>query len=147
MKLRINGNSIRLRLLRSEVGTFVVTGRIEHTIHFASSDDAFLTYGLEHEADLVNVVVRHKQSEVTIVLPSQQATSWAETVQIGIYSAVNLGGHGILNVIIEKDFACLDLSDADNHDTFPNPQLGGCLLTLSESTMPLNYDSSKLLKV
>jgi hypothetical protein len=123
MKLRINGNSIRLRLLRSEVNTFVGTGRIEHTIHFASTDDAFLTYGLEHEADLSNVVVRHKQSEVTIVLPRQQAISWAETIQIGIYSAVSLGGHGILDVIVEKDFACLDLSDADNHDTFPNPQI------------------------
>jgi hypothetical protein len=124
MKLRINGNSIRLRLLRSEVNTFIETGRIEHTIHFALGDDAFLTYGLEHEADLADVVVRHKQSEVTIVLPSQQAVSWAETVQIGIYSAVSLGKHGILDVIIEKDFACLDLSDADNHDTFPNPQIG-----------------------
>jgi hypothetical protein len=123
MKLRINGNSIRLRLLRSEVSTFVGTGRIEHTIHFASSDDAFLTYALEHEADLANVVVRHKQSEVTIVLPRQQAISWAETGQIGIYSAVNLGGRGVLDVIVEKDFACLDLSDADNHDTFPNLQI------------------------
>jgi hypothetical protein len=96
MKLRINGNSIRLGLLRSEVNTFVGTGRIEHTIHLASSDDAFLTYGLEHEADLSDVVVRHKRSEITIVLPSQQAISWAETVQIGIYSAVNLGWHGNL---------------------------------------------------
>jgi hypothetical protein len=44
--------------------------------------------------------------------------------QIGIYSAVNLGGREMLDVIVEKDFACLDLSDADNHDTFPNPQIG-----------------------
>ena len=123
MKLRINGNSIRLRLLRSEVSTFFATGRFEHTIHFAPSDDAFLTYGLEHEADLANVVVPHKQSEVTIVLPRQQAISWAETDQIGIHSAVNLGDRGVLDVIVEKDFACLDPSDADNHDTFPNPQV------------------------
>jgi len=124
MKLRVNGNSIRLRLLRSEVSTFVETGRIEQTIHFAPGDDAFLMYGLEHEPDITDVLVRHQQSEVTVVLPTQQAISWAETGQIGIYSVVNLGGHGILDVIVEKDFACLDLSDADNHDTFPNPQIG-----------------------
>jgi hypothetical protein len=29
-----------------------------------------------------------------------------------------------LNVIVEKDFACLDLSDAENEDTFQNPELG-----------------------
>jgi hypothetical protein len=124
VKLRINGNSIRLRLLRSEVSTFVETGRIEQTIHFASGDDAFLTYVLQHEASSSDVLVRHKQSEVSIVLPRQQAISWAETSQIGIYSTVDLGGQGTLEVIVEKDFACLDLSDADNHDTFPNPQIG-----------------------
>jgi hypothetical protein len=124
MKLRIKGNSIRLRLLRSEVTTLLETGRIEEKIHLAPVDDAFLKYGLEHEAGLANVVIRHQQSEVTVVLPTHQATSWAETNQIGIYSAVDLGSHGTLEVMVEKDFACLDLSDADNHDTFPNPQIG-----------------------
>jgi hypothetical protein len=123
MKLRINGNSIRLRLLRSEVTQFIEAGRVEQTIHFASDDQAFLIYGLEHESGLTDVEVRHKPSEVTVVVPKQQATSWAETDQIGIYSAVDLGRHGNLEVIVEKDFACLDLSDADNHDTFPNPQI------------------------
>ena len=49
MRLRINGNSIRLRLLGSEVTTFIETGRIEQPIRFASDGDAFLMYGLEHE--------------------------------------------------------------------------------------------------
>ncbi|MBB6144451.1 hypothetical protein HNQ77_002403 [Silvibacterium bohemicum] len=124
MKLRIKGNSVRLRLLRSEVNTLIETGRLEEKIHFGSAEDAFLIYRLEHEAGLANVEVRHEQSEVTIILPTQQTVAWAETNQIGIYSAVDLGGHGTLDVIVEKDFACLDLSDADNHDTFPNPQIG-----------------------
>ena len=37
---------------------------------------------------------------------------------------VDLGSNEGPDIIVEKDFACLDLSDADNHDTFPNPQLG-----------------------
>jgi len=124
MKLRISGNSIRLRLLRSDVTAFVETGRIEERIHFAPDDDAVLIYALEHKSDVVQVMVRHKQSEIIIVLPTQQAISWAETDQIGIYSSVDVGGNGSLEVIVEKDFACLDLSDADNQDTFPNPQIG-----------------------
>src|SRR5580698_5532861 len=103
MKLRIKGNSIRLRLLRSEVTMLIETGRIEEKIHLALVDDAFLKYGLEHETGLANVVIRQKQSEVTIVLPTHQAASWAETNQIGIYSTVDLGRHGMLDVIIEKD--------------------------------------------
>jgi hypothetical protein len=126
MKLRINGNSIRFRLLRSEVTTFLETGRIEQTIRFALSDRALLTYGLEHISGLADVEVRHKPSEIIIFLPSHQVTSWADTDQIGIYSAVDLGRHGSLEISIEKDFACLDLSDADNHDAFPNPQILAC---------------------
>jgi hypothetical protein len=31
-----------------------------------------------------------------------------------------------LDVLIEKDFACLDRNDADNEGTYPNP-LANCL--------------------
>jgi hypothetical protein len=58
-------------------------------------------------------------SKVVIVLPSQQGTYGLIPI-IDIYSATDLGGHGRLEVIVEKDFACLDPSDADNHDTFLN---------------------------
>ncbi|WP_263359615.1 OB-fold nucleic acid binding domain-containing protein [Acidicapsa ligni] len=123
MKLRINGNSIRLRLLRSDVTTFIETGHIERKIYFSSSDHAFLIYALKHESGLANVELRHEQSEVIVVLPKEQAISWAETDQVGVYSTVDLGKHGSVEIIVEKDFACLDLSDADNHDTFQNPQI------------------------
>ncbi len=123
MKLRIQGNSLRLRLLQSDVARFVETGRIEEKIYFAPGDQGFLIYSLEHAPDLSIVQVRHKTSEVTVVVPSHQASSWAETDQTGIYSVVDLGGNGKLEVVIEKDFACLDLSDAENKDTFPNPQV------------------------
>jgi hypothetical protein len=37
---------------------------------------------------------------------------------------MNMEGNRSLDLIVEKDFACLDLSDADNEDTFPNPLVG-----------------------
>ena len=124
MKLRINGNSIRLRLLRSEVTLFIETGHIEETVHFAPDGHSIFQYGLEHESSLAAVGVRPKPSGIMIVVPMQQAKAWAETDQIGIYSTVDLGSKGHLDITIEKDFACLDLSDADNQDTFPKPQIG-----------------------
>ena len=46
-------------------------------------------------------------------------------------NALRLGGRqdtngdiGTLALLIEKDFACLDGSEADNEDTFPNPNDG-----------------------
>lgn len=124
MKLRINGNSIRLRLLRSEVATFLETGRIEETIHFAPGDAAFLIYAMEHESGIEKIEVRYKPFEVVVVLPTETAVTWAGTDQTGVYSTVEVGRYGSLTVAVEKDFACLDLSDVENEDTFPNPQIG-----------------------
>ena len=124
MKLRINGNSIRLRLLRSEVARFIETGRIEEVVHFSASDEAFLIYAMAHESALDEVEVRYKAFEVVVVLPREMAATWAATDQTGVYASVEIGRHGSLAVAVEKDFACLDLSDAENQDTFPNPQMG-----------------------
>jgi hypothetical protein len=124
MKLRLTGNSIRQRLLRSEVMRFVETGRLDEKVHFAAGDEAFFIYALEHEPGLADVQVRYKSSEVVVVLSRAIALSWAGTEQTGVYATVEAGTHGSLSVVVEKDFACLDLSDADNEDTFPNPELG-----------------------
>jgi hypothetical protein len=124
MKLRIGGNSIRLRILRSEVAKLIEGGRIAETIYLGSSDESAVTYALETESESNAVRLRYESSEIAIVLPKAEARSWAETERVGIYATVDVGAHGTVNLIVEKDFACLDLSDAENQDTFPNPQLG-----------------------
>jgi len=43
MKLRIRGNSLRLRLLRGEVQQFGETGRVTETIQFGASPAAQLS--------------------------------------------------------------------------------------------------------
>ena len=47
MKLRIKGNSLRMRVGRAELTRFLHDGRIEDTIHFAAEPEASLTYALE----------------------------------------------------------------------------------------------------
>lgn len=124
MKLRIHGNSIRFRLLRSEVTKFVKDGRIAETVHFAAGNEGFFTFALKWDDGATDVSVRHHPSEATVIVPKSEALHWAQTEQVGIYSVVPIGHHGDLTVTIEKDFACLDRSDVENQDTFPNPQLG-----------------------
>ncbi len=124
MKLRINRSSIRFRLLRTELERFAESSRIEEKVFLAAADDAFLTYALECEAGPKNIEVRYKPCEIVVVLPRALAESWAHSEEVGIYASIEIGGHGKLEVVIEKDFACLDRSDADNQDTFPHPQVG-----------------------
>jgi hypothetical protein len=124
MKLRITNNSIRFRVLRSEVTELIKSGRIEETIHFTSDRQPSLTYALEKEIGLMSMQLRYEPSEVAILLPNEEAEAWATGNHVGIYATVARGENGTLSLVVEKDFACLDLSDADSLDTFPNPQLG-----------------------
>jgi hypothetical protein len=124
MKLRIKGNSIRLRLLRPEVACLVDSGLVEETIYLGPGDQSAFTYTLAIDSGLVETQLRYKPPKLMILLPKEAAATWAGTDQLGVYAAVEIEGHGTLDLIVEKDFACLDLSDADNKDTFPNPEIG-----------------------
>ena len=61
---------------------------------------------------------------MTVLIPADQANAWGVTDQVGIAEDISLGNLGSLALLIEKDFACLDRSDEDNQDTFPNPNAG-----------------------
>jgi hypothetical protein len=126
MKLRIRGNSLRFRTTRSEVAKLIDAGRIEETVFFAAGDHCKLTYALELGRDEHQrfLELRYRPSEIVIVLPTEQARPWAEGNIVGIYHSIDLGIRGPLELIVEKDFACLDGADADSVDTFPNPNVG-----------------------
>jgi hypothetical protein len=124
MKMRIKNNSLRFRVTRSDLANLINFNRIEETIYLAPDEQARLTYALEHEPTLSSAVLRYQSPRVAIVLPTKDARAWAETDDVGIYARVDLGVRGALDLIVEKDFACLDLSDAENIDTFPNPNDG-----------------------
>jgi len=124
MKLRIKGNSLRLRISRSEVARLLRRDRLEETIHFAPQANAKLTYALEQSASVSALTIQYTQNNVTILIPADQANTWCVSDQIGIVESLDIGNFGILNVLIEKDFACLDRNDEENEDTFPNPHAG-----------------------
>jgi hypothetical protein len=124
MKLRIKGNSLRLRVSRSEVARLLKRDRLEETIHFAPEANANFTYALQQEPSVSAPTVRYTENRVTVLIPVDQANTWCLTDQVGIAGNVRLGSLGSLDLLIEKDFACLDRSDEDNHDTFANPKAG-----------------------
>jgi hypothetical protein len=124
MKLRIQGDSLRLRVSRTELARLQAGGRVEETVHFGAARDARLTYALEVAPQASPVRVRYQSQEVTVLLSEDQARSWAKESAVGVYATVAIGSEISLEVIVEKDFACLDRSDAENSDTFANPHAG-----------------------
>ena len=124
MKLRINGNSLRLRVSRSELSRFQLGERIEETIHFAPAPEAKLTYALEFALQSEPANVRYESNVVTVVLSEARARTWGLNGEVGVYETLGIESAGSLDVIVEKDFACADGSEAENSDTFPNPRVG-----------------------
>jgi hypothetical protein len=124
MKLRIKGNSLRLRVSRSEVVKVRKGERVAETIQFTSDVAARFTYALKRDPSVTTPTVRYEAAEATVLIPADQALTWYFTDQVGTVENVSLGSQGSLDLIVEKDFACLDRSDEDNQDTFPNPNAG-----------------------
>jgi hypothetical protein len=70
MKLRIKGNSLRIRVGRSELERFLDDGRVEDTIHFAPQPEARLTYVLESSApESTETNVRYHRRLRSFLLP------------------------------------------------------------------------------
>jgi hypothetical protein len=121
MKLRIKGNSLRLRLGPAEVEQLLATGWVEETIRFAAGESAKLTYALELTDASDGVSLRYLSGEVTVLLAREQALRWARGGEVTIAGAVVVGQE-LLELLVEKDFACLDRMGREKEDTFPNPK-------------------------
>lgn len=119
MKLRIKGDSLRLRVGPGEVQRFIDSGRIEETIHFAPSVQ--LTYALEHSETAGCISVLHRPNELAVTVPSSIARAWAGGDDVGMYGSMP-NGSGFLELAVEKDFACLDTAHPANQDAYPNPK-------------------------
>jgi hypothetical protein len=113
MKLRIQGNSLRLRLTRSEVMAVHQTGAVEETAQFSSGNE--LRYriqsgGGEIRADFNGVTL-------TVYVPQRSIEGWVISDEVGL-SARN----GEMSIAIEKDFRCLTHpKEQDEPDAYPHP--------------------------
>ncbi|HUR97319.1 MAG TPA: hypothetical protein VMZ26_04545 [Pyrinomonadaceae bacterium] len=124
MKLRMKSNSIRLRLLRSEVERFATAGQISEEIEFGTDRSSYLRYSLVTSPDADSVSARFWGSEISIVVPVAIANKWTSSDEVGFESEQPIGGDGSLKILVEKDFECIDRpDDPDRADAFPNPNV------------------------
>lgn len=118
MKLRIKGNSIRLRLTKTEVQQFAEKGIVEEQISFGLTA---MTYQLQ-VANTIEVSVSYTKNTISVVIPTAIAKTWTDTEQVGIEAINSLEEGQTLRILIEKDFACLVVREhEDDSDAFENP--------------------------
>jgi len=118
MKLRLNGNSMRLRLSRSEVANFEATGHIEDAVEFGPLSK--FTYAMTAVEDLT-INSTYSVSGVQVRVPRHLARDWTSTERVAISGKQALENNKTLEILIEKDFQCIHKSSEANADAYPNP--------------------------
>lgn len=103
MKLRLHGNSIRLRLNRREVNGLASGNTLEERILFP--DNGRLSYVLEPIRQ-GGAAARFHGGVVRIAAPFDAVAKWASSDDLGLYFDFTVGEKP-LKVAIEKDLECL----------------------------------------
>jgi hypothetical protein len=121
MKLRIKGDSLRLRLSQPETRRIGDGLAVHETTTFPGG--ARLVYALEPNGQAREIGASFSDHRLVISLPTKLGLAWASGPEVSLRAVLPLHRGGELHVLIEKDFACLKprSSFEDESELFPNP--------------------------
>ncbi|MBX0291674.1 hypothetical protein K3G63_14580 [Hymenobacter sp. HSC-4F20] len=105
MKLRIEDNSLRLRLSEEEVHQFAEGGRVAAVVPLGPTETDNLTYALER-AESEEFRVTYGAGAITVKVPAALATHWTSTDQNGLAATLMVAEDKSLKILIEKDLDC-----------------------------------------
>jgi hypothetical protein len=116
MKIRILGNSLRLRLKKSELAIFAENGKISDKIVFGDNE---LIYSLKvsQEKTIHSYFI---DNEIVVSIPKEVAVNWIQSDLISLQNEI-----ATPTLLIEKDFKCTsetcNESETEQEDSFPKP--------------------------
>ena len=118
MKIRIKGNSIRLRLTKTDVADLKEKGMVKEETVF--NFEAVFSYALFVDADSEEIHAKFKDNCVTVFLPEKEAAILTDTEEITVKNSQYNGSADGLFILIEKDLQCLDDTSEDQSDMYEN---------------------------
>jgi hypothetical protein len=123
MKLRIKGDSLRLRLTQGEVRQLADRGTVEERTRFGAGSD--LVYRLRRDAGAPALSAVSSGSEIEIRVPAALASEWCSTDLVSLSATQSVAPGVELRIAVEKDYACLTVREGeDESDNFPHPGAG-----------------------
>jgi hypothetical protein len=122
VKLRIKGDSLRLRLSQGEMRALAEQGEVEDRVSFPGG--AGLRYRLRVDGNGTVISASYAQNLIDILVPRALADRWCGTELVTLSASQPLAA-GELRLVLEKDWACLAPREGeDESDNFPHPQMG-----------------------
>jgi hypothetical protein len=120
VKLRIKGDSLRLRLTQGEVHSLALGERVEERTRFGSGQ--VLVYRLCDGGAAAAAEVSFTGGVLEVRLPPAELRAWCAG-EGATFEASLPHEEGVLRLLVEKDFACLKPRvDEDESDHFPHPE-------------------------
>ena len=124
MKLRIKGNSIRLRLTQNEINEFKEKGIVIEVVKFGISSESQMHYIIQ-KTDKSEIYATFDSNKMMINVPNAIAEKWVLTNQVGFENRMMINDKEDLFILVEKDYKCLQPRDhEDESDMFPHPAEG-----------------------
>jgi len=118
MKIRIQGNSVRYRLTRSEVASLKKEGYYKQQTAF---NGKYFTYAVAAKENITGLEAEFQGDTITLYLPKNESLKWPDIDRVGYENKMVLNEGQVLNLLLEKDFVCLDERVEDQSDNYPNP--------------------------
>ncbi len=119
MKLRIRGDSIRLRLTQGEVARVEAGEAVSETTSLGAG--VRFEYALESGSGR-EMTAALRDNCLTITVPDAALAAWAGGNDVAVECPVDASAPSIL---VEKDFACLSPREGrDDDDAYPHPESG-----------------------
>ena len=117
MKLRIKGNSLRLRLSKPEVEKLVIDKYLEDHTSFGNNT---FSYALQSKDGDDKLSAEFDGGKITVFIPDVFLKDWAMNNVTGFNSLEQVNDAASLHILVEKDFKCLDETE-DQSDNYEHP--------------------------
>lgn len=121
MKIRIKGNSIRLRLTKTDVQDLKQQGFVEETTSIGTQE--VFKYALKVDAEKPQLSASFNDNKITVYLSEKEAATITDTQEITVKGSQKNGEENELFLLVEKDLECLDSTSEDQSDMYENTKI------------------------
>lgn len=118
MKIRIKGDSIRLRLTKTDVQNLKKYGIVEESTIIGAQE--IFKYSLVLNQDISSIAAEFRANKITVFLSQKETQILTETNEITVEGFQNNGKDKGLFLLVEKDLQCLDTTSEDQSDMYEN---------------------------
>lgn len=114
MKIRIKGNSLRYRITQSEMNRLWKEGYLEEQTAFAAKP---FVYAIQSSGG-DKLLADFNGHTMVLHMPKKMIDELHHSDKVGFEDR-----SGPVDLLVEKDFVCLDKVDEDQSDNYPHPHL------------------------